>query len=147
MMIMFNLEDCLAFIANRSSKIIAEAMENEFRPYHMTRSQWIALHYIFNNDHITQRKLAEKMGIKEPSVVRLLQKLELDGLLYRSVSSEDKRIKQLELSVKGSEVYHELLPIAEKFMNNVIEGISEEDLQTFMKVMEIATKKSKELLD
>lgn len=93
MLTLFHLDDCLAFITNKSSKLFAEALDNEFRPYHITRSQWIAMYYIFNNSPITQRELADKMGIKEPSVVRLLQKLESEDLLCRNGTDKDKRIK------------------------------------------------------
>ncbi|WP_330948811.1 MarR family winged helix-turn-helix transcriptional regulator [Virgibacillus sp. MG-45] len=140
MLSLFNLDDCLAFITNKSSKRLVEALDNEFRPYHITRSQWITMYYIFNNDSITQKELADKMAIKEPSVVRLLQKLELGGLIHRSETSEDKRIKQLQLSSKGIKVYHELLPIAENFKRNTLQGIPEKDLETFKQVLEIMTK-------
>ncbi len=96
--------------------------------------------FIFNYDALTQKELADKMGIKEPSVVRLIQKLELSGLLHRSETLEDKRIKQLQLSSKGVNVYHELLPIAENFKKHTVQGISEEDLQTFKHVLETMTK-------
>lgn len=133
--ILFNLDNCLAFLTHQSSKLFAEALDNKFRPYHVTRSQWIAMYYIFNNEDISQRELADKMGSKEPSVVRLIQRLELEGLLCRHGINEDKRIKQLKLSVKGEEVYHKLLPVAENFKNNTIKGISEQDLQTFEQVL------------
>ncbi|MDY8094902.1 MarR family transcriptional regulator [Paenibacillus polymyxa] len=140
MLKLFNLDDCLAFITNQSAKLFAEALENEFRPYSITRSQWVAMYYIYTNESITQRKLADKMAIKEPSVVRLLQKLELDGLLRRSGTTADKRIKQLELSDKGIKVCTELIPIAENFKSNTVHGIPEEDLQTFKRVLELMTK-------
>lgn len=140
MLKLFNLDDCLAFITNQSAKLFAEALENEFRPYNITRSQWVAMYYIYTNESITQRKLADKMAIKEPSVVRLLQKLELDGLLRRSGTTADKRIKQLELSDKGIKVCTELIPIAENFKSNTVHGIPEEDLQTFKRVLELMTK-------
>lgn len=144
---MFNLEDCIAFIANRSGKIFADELEKAFRPFNMTRSQWIVMYYIYTSASISQRELADKMGIKEPSVVRLLQKLEYDGLLHRSGTHTDKRVKQLELSPRGVQVYLDLLPIAEKFKNDTIAGIPESDLQTLTKVLSLmvanATKEKK----
>jgi MarR family transcriptional regulator for hemolysin len=131
----FNLDDCMAFIANRSAKIFAEALEKEFRPYNMTRSQWIAMYYIYTSDSITQRELADKMSIKEPSVVRLLQKLETDGLLLRSGTQADRRVKQLQLSDKGVLLYLDLLPVVEKFKDDIISNISEKDLQAFKHVL------------
>lgn len=141
--LLFNLEDCLAFVTNRSGKIFAEALEKEFRPYHITRSQWIAMYYIYIQESITQRELAEEMSIKEPSVVRLLQKLEYDGLIYRSATNSDKRVKQLELSDKGVKVCLDLMPIAEKFKNDTIAGISKDDLETFKHVLSIMVENTK----
>ncbi|MEK4209336.1 MarR family winged helix-turn-helix transcriptional regulator [Paenibacillus sp. FSL R10-2788] len=118
-------------------------MEKEFRPYHITRSQWIAMYYIYIQESITQRELAEEMSIKEPSVVRLLQKLEYDGLIYRSATNSDKRVKQLELSDKGVKVCLDLMPIAEKFKNDTIAGISKDDLETFKHVLSIMVENTK----
>ncbi len=126
---MFNLDDCMAFITSKSAKIISQAMEKRLIPYNITRSQWIALYYIYTNDCITQSALAEKMSIKEPTVVRVIQKMEQDGLLIRLHSNDDKRIKQLSLSNKGTRLCEKLLPIADKFMHDTIAGISQQDLQ------------------
>jgi len=42
---MFNLDDCMAFITSQSAKIFSEALERRFRPYNVTRAQWIVLYY------------------------------------------------------------------------------------------------------
>lgn len=136
---MFNLDDCLAFIVNRSGKLFAEALENDFRPYGVTRSQWIAMYYIYTHESITQRELADKMVIKEPSVVRLLQKLESDGLLSRTGTQTDKRVKQLVLTTKGEQLCLHLMPVAQRFKDHTIQGIPEEDLQTFQRVLATMT--------
>ncbi|WP_285108826.1 MarR family transcriptional regulator [Paenibacillus sp. UMB4589-SE434] len=101
----------------------------------MTRSQWIAMYYIYKNESITQRELADKLSIKEPSVVRMLQKMELEGHLRREGIQSDKRIKQLELTDKGVKICLSLMPIAEKFKNETIAGISEQDLRIFKNVL------------
>ena len=141
---MFNLDDCLAFITSKSSKLFADTLEHAFRPYHLTRSQWIAIYFIYNDGHMTQRELADKIGIKEPSVVRLIQKLEYDGYLTRHGLDEDKRVKQVELTTKGEQAYHELLPVVKQFKNKTIAGIAEEDLKTFKNVLEAMLKNTTE---
>ncbi|MBE6828592.1 MAG: MarR family transcriptional regulator [Ruminococcaceae bacterium] len=137
---MFNLDDCIAFITSQSAKIFAEAMEQKFRPYNITRTQWIAMYFIYTGKSITQRELADKMAVKGPTVVRLLQKLEQDGLLVRSGTDADKRVKHLLLSEKGARLCCDLIPVAEKFKNDTIEGISEEDLQTLKDTLEVMVK-------
>lgn len=127
---MFNLDDCLACMTSRSAKIFAEALDRRLKPYNVTRSQWIAVYYIYTSDLITQKVLADKMSVKEPSVARLIQKMEMENIIATFGTEDDKRIKQLILTDKGISLFHELLPVAEKFKNDTIAGINEEDLQT-----------------
>lgn len=127
---MFNLDDCLAFITARSAKIFVAALDRRFRSYSITRMQWIAMFYIYTNKCITQRELADKMAVREPTVVRLTRELEVEGLVFRLGSDADKRIRRLFLTEKGELVYQDVLPVVEKFKNDTIAGISSEDLQT-----------------
>lgn len=142
---MFNLDDCIAFITCQSGKIFAEALEKGLRPYNITRAQWIAMHYIQGSKNITQRELADKMSVKQPTVVRLLQKMEAEGYLQRSGTYEDKRVKCLELTDKGDRAYHDILPVAEKFKNETVAGIDEKDLQTLKDALNIMIKNASKL--
>lgn len=60
--------------------------------------------------------------------------------MHRSGTHADKRVKQLELSDKGVQIYLDLLPVAEKFKDDTITNISEQDLQTFKNVLGVMVK-------
>lgn len=126
---MFNLNDCMAFVTSQSSKVFAEVMEKKLRPYNITRTQWIAMYYILTNEQLTQRELADMMSLKEPTIVRMLQKMELEGHLLRTGSTEDRRRKYLALSPSGEQLCLNLLPVVEKFKDDTTAGISPEHLQ------------------
>ena len=128
---MFNLDDCIAFITCKGAKDLADCLEKRLNHYNITRSQWIALYYIRNNNMITQKQLADKMSLKEPSVVRLLDKMELLGWVNRTNSKEDKRIKCLTLTESGRKIESDMLEVAEKFKSDTLNGISNEDLDNF----------------
>lgn len=128
---MFNLDDCIAFVTCKGAKDLADSLEKRLNHYNITRSQWIALYYIKNNNMITQRQLADKMSLKEPSVVRLLDKMELYGWVNRISSNDDKRMKFLILTDSGKEIETAMLDVAEKFKSDVLNGISLEDLDVF----------------
>jgi DNA-binding MarR family transcriptional regulator len=132
---MFDLDDCFALITSRSGKVFAKKLDEQLSSHGLPRTQWIAMYYIYVSEDITQKGLADKMEIKEPTVARMLQKMESDGILYRGGSSKDKRIKYLKLTDKGTEEFFKLLPIVEKFKDNTILDISDEDLDTFKKVL------------
>lgn len=128
---MFNLDDCIAFVTCKGAKDLADCLEKRLNHYNITRSQWIALYYIKNNNMITQKQLADKMSLKEPSVVRLLDKMELYGWVNRISSNDDKRMKFLVLTDNGKEIETAMLDVAEKFKSDVLYGISLKDLDVF----------------
>ncbi len=130
-MIMFNLDDCIAFITCKGAKELAECLEKRLNCYNITRSQWIALYYIRNNPMITQKQLADKMSLKEPSVVRLLDKMESLGWVNRINSESDKRIKSLNITDVGQKIEENMLDVSERFKNDVLSGISQQELDNF----------------
>jgi DNA-binding MarR family transcriptional regulator len=132
---MFNLDDCIACITSRSAKLLADSLEKRLNYYNITRTQWIALYYISVNEMITQKKLADKMSIKEPTVVRLLDKIEALDWITRISSDNDKRVKCLKLTPKGKKIETEMLDIAENFKNDVIRDISPEELDNYKSVL------------
>jgi len=129
--IMFNLDDCIAFITCKSAKDLADCLEKRLNYYNITRTQWIALYYIRNNNMITQKQLADKISLKEPSVVRLLDKMETLGWVNRINSETDKRIKFLNLTDSGQKIETDMLVLAEKFKEDVLNGITVEELDNF----------------
>lgn len=132
---MFNLDDCIAFITCKGAKDLADSLEKRLNNFNITRSQWIALYYIKNNYMLTQKQLADKMSLKEPSVVRLIDKMEIFGWVNRINNSNDKRMKSLILTDAGNEIETEMLEVVEKFKADVLIGISQEDLDIFKRTL------------
>jgi DNA-binding MarR family transcriptional regulator len=54
----FRLEDCLAYLASRNAKDLADILEKRISVIGITRVQWMTLYYLCNNKDITQKELA-----------------------------------------------------------------------------------------
>ncbi len=132
----FNLDDCVMLLTSRASKRLSALLEQRFAEFGITRVQWFALYYTNCSGNVTQRELADLMGIKEPTVVRLLDRCEKEGLLQRVPSQSDKRKKMLALTQKGETLNAQLTKVAEQFMHDAIAGISQDDLDTYINVIE-----------
>lgn len=132
---MFKLDDCISFITSRIAKKLAYCFEKRLNNYNITRTQWTALYYIRANEMITQRQLADKMSLKEPTVVRLLDKMETLDWVVRINNEDDKRTKLLKLTDIGLKIEMEMLVVAEKFRDDVIKDISSEDLDIYNSVL------------
>ncbi len=133
----FLLEDCIAYLACRDARRLADSVDRRLAPHKMTRVQWNALYYIDLNEGetITQRQLADCMGLREPTMVRLIDRMEKNGLLKREPSKMDRRQNNLVLTKKGKETNSKLMVIMERFKEDTIKGIPESDLRTFKRVL------------
>lgn len=117
-------------------KQIVEAFGQRLSESGVTRIQWIALYYLGLYGKISQRELSNMMNVKDSSAGRLLDRMERDGLVERVRSQEDRRIVRVQLSEKGKAYREELIPLGVAFNNDLVEGISEEDLQVFENVLD-----------
>ncbi|HHX19948.1 MAG TPA: MarR family transcriptional regulator [Clostridiaceae bacterium] len=131
------LEDCIAFMACRDAKRIADSVDRRLVPYNITRVQWNALYYIDlkKGESITQRELADLMGLREPTMVRLIDRMEKNGFLKREPSSHDRRRNNLVLTKKGAEINDKICAIVKKFKEDCVRGIPEADLLAFQRVL------------
>lgn len=132
---MFDLDDCIAFITNKSAKKLANEFNRRLQEYGTTRVQWIALFYIGKVEEISQKELSDYMDIKESSMVRLIDRMEKEELVERRKKVEDRRITKIVLTAKGKFLREELMPIGQLFHNDVLQGISKADLNVFKNVL------------
>lgn len=101
----------------------------------VTRIQWIALYYLGKSGTLNQNELAGYMDIKDSTVARLVDRMERDELVSRKKNEKDRRVTILSLTQKGKAMREELLPEGQIFSDEVMVGISDEELENFNNVM------------
>ncbi len=133
---LFNLDACVGFITNKAGKKLAEAFNERLLKVGITRVQWIALYYLGEYDELNQKELGDLMDIKQSSVARLIDRMEKEGYVTRQKHISDRRITKLILTDKGKKYREDLLPEGEKMAQVFTEGISDEEISTFLKVID-----------
>ncbi|MGF0031738.1 MarR family winged helix-turn-helix transcriptional regulator [Bariatricus sp. SGI.154] len=84
---------------------------------------------------LSQRELAEKIGITPPSMTVALRKLEDQGYIVKEPDKEDQRIIRILLSDKGKECIEELKGIMESMEELLFQGISPEEKMFFRRLI------------
>jgi MarR family transcriptional regulator for hemolysin len=83
---------------------------------------------------LTQRELARLMAIENPTLVRLLDSLEQQGLIERRPCPNDRRARRLHLTKDGTEFMNVLTERAARLREEMLEGISDRDIEGAVKV-------------
>lgn len=72
------------------------------KPLGLSQSTWLALwHLSTSPDGLRQNELADRLGIEGPTLVRLLDRLEKDGLVRRETLASDRRQRQITLTAQA----------------------------------------------
>ena len=62
----------------------------------LSQARWLVLLHLARFDHEpTQRELAQSVAVEGPTLARLLDSLEAQGLVHRKASAEDRRAKRI----------------------------------------------------
>jgi DNA-binding MarR family transcriptional regulator len=95
---------------------------------------------IIPKEGIPATSIAPIMGMGSSSLVRLLKSMEKMDLIYREPDENDRRVTRIFLTPKGVELRKEIKKMVIDFNQNVLNQISEEEMQTYHKVSEIIKK-------
>lgn len=122
-------------MTENAMKQITEAFGQRLKDSGVTRIQWIAMYYLSQNPSISQRDLSKLMNVKDSSIGRLMDRMERDSLIDRTKSKEDRRIVFVSLTEMGRDTFSNLIGFGVDFNNELIEGLTKEEVDTFNKVL------------
>ena len=112
------------------------ALDRRLRPLGYSRSRWMVLLHVSRNDGITHRELAEIMGIEAPTLVRLIDRMENEGLLKRCASETDRRVKHLRLSSTGRKEVERIWASASDLRQELLSGLSKTEIENTLHVLQ-----------
>jgi len=91
--------------------------------------------------------LAERLSVDTPTVTRKLQQLERLGLVARSDDPGDKRAHRIRLTARGRSTLARLVTARRSWLDQLLEGWSEEDRTTFAALLERFTTRLADEMD
>ncbi len=126
----FDFENSIGFIINRTAKALIHAFDQELRnKFGITFGQWKIIIILTNNDDgLSQKEIADKLGLEGPTIIPIIDKLEKDGFVNRMVNKNDRRNNQIFLTEKTISLLDSIINYALKIKEISIRNISEQDL-------------------
>lgn len=96
------------------------------------------LGYLYRNTDkdIFQKNLEEEFSIRRSTATAILQLMEKNQYIIRKPVEYDARLKKLELTSKGTELHLKIIKDIDQFEEQLISGISQEELDMFFTTIE-----------
>lgn len=111
-------------------------LDQRLRPLGLTQGKWRTLmHLSCGGDKLTQKEIAERMGIEGPTLAGLLNRLEGDGWITRQESLNDRRCKTVHLQRRSQSVLDRIFSAAHELREELLHDVPLEDLATCLRVL------------
>jgi len=95
---------------------------------------------------MSQRALADVVGVEGPSMVSMLDRLEREGLVMRAPSPTDRRVKLVHLTEAGTALYKQVKQQANAVRGALLGDIDPAQLKAATELLELLRKRIEEQL-
>ena len=111
-------------------------LDQRLRPLGLSQGKWTTLvHLAWGGDKLTQRELADRIGIEEATLAGLLDRLQNDGWIRRKSSARDRRCKTVHLQPRSKKVLSQIFETAQALRQEFIGDIPQKELETCIRVL------------
>lgn len=124
------------FLLKEVSRRYALRFEVRAREISLNLAQAKALTRLEKNEGVSQARLAELAEVDPMSMVRILDRMEADGLLERRPDPADRRARCLYLTAKAKPILNEIWRLSDEIRAELFAGVDKADREVFMSVLE-----------
>lgn len=135
-----NAGEEFALELGRVSRRWRARLDERLRHTGLTQARWIVLLQLSQAGAISQRELAERVGVEGPTLVRVLDRLEEQGLVARRASDADRRVRSIHLTDSAKPLLAEIQRIADALRRELLADVPVNNLAGALAVLKtIAT--------
>ena len=142
-----SFEERFSAALHTSARLWRLALDKRLKHLGVGQSGWMTIAMIAKSGELlSQRALADLVGVEGPSMVSMLDRLERDGLVTRAASPTDRRVKLVQLTDAGKTIYAEVLKEASPFRADLLAGLDPQALASATLLLETLKKRIEDAL-
>lgn len=133
------LNSSFGFMLAKAAQKIADITHESLTPLQLDIRQVGLLITIKKYEPVTQTRISKLLRIDRTTMVALIDDLENRGLVVRTESPQDRRVNNLTLTAKGTEILDQAWKKILESEEIVLQGLSTAEKQSLIKILEKIT--------
>ena len=126
----------IGLILSDTARVWRTKLDQRLRPLGLSQGKWTTLvHLARGADKLTQKEIAARIGIEEPTLAGILDRLQHDGWIKRKSAAHDRRCKTVHLQRRTSVVIDQIFGTAKELRHELLAGIPQRELETCVRVL------------
>ncbi|QUH26555.1 MarR family winged helix-turn-helix transcriptional regulator [Serpentinicella alkaliphila] len=129
---MKNHSDSLGFLLNNAARLTKLDFSNRMDKLGITFPQFLVIKDIYNfqgkkEEGLTLAAIAERLNSNRPNMTGIIDRLEKQGLVSRTINNRDRRSQIITLTEKSYKLMEELHKMSNETTNKALIGFNEEE--------------------
>ena len=126
----------IGLLLSDTARVWRTKLDQRLRPLGLSQGKWTTLvHLARGADKLTQREIAARIGIEEPTLAGILDRLQHDGWIKRKSAPHDRRCKTVHLQRRTAVVLEQIFETARELRHELLAEIPPRDLETCARVL------------
>ena len=134
---MMAVEDRLVFLISKVYQRLIIKLQKSYSEngIEVTPIQGMILFFLLKNNGSSLTQISHGLMLENPTITGLTDRLEKSGYVKRSDHPNDRRVYLVYLTEKGTLVANKALPIVKRLNEQIKEGYSDMEIESFKKVL------------
>ena len=133
------------YYIRRLHQIAVAVFLQETQAQGLTPIQFAALQNVSRGPGLDQRTLAARIGLDTSTVAGVIDRLEARGLLQRSASAEDRRVRLLGITAAGTALLAAVLPGMLRTQARILAPLPKAERAEFTRMLRVLVEANNEL--
>jgi len=117
------------YLIYRITNKLNQRLRRSLRKSGINLARWRVLAVLKDHGCMNMGEIVDATIIEQPTVSRIVDQLEREGLAVRKVGDEDSRYVQVMLTEAGEKAFARVYPLATRHQEKALQGFSGEDIE------------------
>jgi DNA-binding MarR family transcriptional regulator len=128
-------DNSIGYLLRDCARRILSDLTARLEPHAITLPQYFVLRELWQEEGLTQREVANRVGVLEPTMVMTIDALERRGVIVRVRSTEDRRKTHLQLTAEGRTLRDTLHGYAADVLERALTGVADGEVAELRRVL------------
>jgi MarR family transcriptional regulator for hemolysin len=126
----YDFGNSIGYIINRTAKGYVKALDSQLREkVGVTVGQWKVLVMLVDQNGLTQKEIADRLGLEGATLIPIIDKMEKDKLVVRKVDPADRRNNMIYRTEIADALWDKMIQCALNIKEISLKGVPDENVK------------------
>jgi len=129
------IDDYFSYLLWQAAHGVAGQIREDVRAAGIPTPIWRSLVGLYDSDGMTVGDLAAAVSVLQPTMTKVIDRMERDGYVTRKTGRDDRRKTLIHITPEGKKLIRDLLPVAKAHERALLENYSDKEVATLKRML------------